>query len=339
MFPEPTDTFGVLNHMFFTSPLDKELQEKLREKKLSLYSYTRNPMNICSRKKELMVSVMRKCNLIYKVFDVHHVIYPQMNISIHKSTLLKNANIEFSREKSPHKCYLLASNKWTYNYYHFLTEALPSVLFMNKDRYHYPIIIDNSKFAKSVFRWFGVDNEIIMADKDGLIDIDLNCALFQQEYIECGNPSPEKIEILREYVESHVEFQPSIGVLIYRKESTRSIVNHDEVLEGLRKLTPDMEWHVFNEATIADTVDLFSRAKVIVAPHGAGLTNMIFSKKGIKIIEFMPIEHPNICYWHLSEVVGHQYNMIPVNEVDGGKLSVDMGEVQPILSELLADVQ
>lgn len=328
MLPEPTDTFAVLNHMFLTVPLDKQLQDKLNEKKIKIYSHTRRPIEICNRKKELMVSVMRKCHFTYTIFDTHHIMYPRMNISIHKSSLLQDAKITLSKNKLPYNCFLMGAHKWTNNYYHFITEILPSIMFMNNYSYPYPIVIHQTKFTEPLFRWFGVNNEIVSS-------IGEDSVLFQQEYIECGNPSPEKIHILRDFIESHVCFNPSVGILIYRKESIRSIMNHDEILETLKKITPDMEWLVFNDESILETVSLFSRAKVIVAPHGAGLTNMIFSKKGIKVIEFMPVKNPNICYWHLADSIGHDYRMIPVDETEDKRLAVNLGEVQPILAELL----
>lgn len=329
MLPEPTDTFAVLNHMFLTCPLNKELQEKLQKRKIRYYSYTRKEMNICNRKHEIMVTCMRKFRFLYKIFSEHHVIYPRMNISVHKSYLLDEVQIPITKEQLPLPCYLQGEHRWTNNYYHFITETLPSILFMNQHLYHYPILTQTAAFSEPLLRFFGVNNEVIT-------DItDENAVLFQQDFIECGNPSPEKINILREWVESNVKFAPSVGILIYRKESTRSIVNHEEVLKTLCKLTPEMDWLVFDSESVETTVDMFRRAKVVVAPHGAGLTNMIFCKRGTPIIEFMPSQNPNICYWHLADVIGHQYNMIVADEVDGGKISVNMGEIEPILAKLL----
>lgn len=334
MLPEPTDTFGVFNHMLLTSPLNKELQEKLQSRKLRMYSYTRRAMNIVNRKKEIMIQIMRRFQFLYKIFESHHIISPQMNVIVHKSQpIMTQIDIPITTEKLPFNCYLQGTHRWTNNYYHFITESLPSILFLNKHVYNYPIIIQPTSFSEPLMRFFGASNEIC-----GYENIKENPVLFQQEFIECGNPSPEKINILREWIESKVSFEPSVGIFIYRKESLRSIVNHDEVASALARLTPGMEWLIFNSETVETTVDMFRRAKVVVAPHGAGLTNMVFCKQGTKIIEFMPATNPNVCYWHLADVIGHNYNMVVVDEVSDGKINVNMAEIEPLLAELLSEV-
>jgi hypothetical protein len=135
--------------------------------------------------------------------------------------------------------------------------------------------------------------------------------IITQEFIECGNPSPQKIQLLRSVIERKLSFEKKIGILIYRRENYRKILNHDEVLQMLKKKYSEIEWVVFDVLPIQETAMLFSKACVIVGPHGAGLTNMIFSPKGVTIIEFMPIDQPNICYWHLSEMLENNYTMIP----------------------------
>jgi hypothetical protein len=154
-----------------------------------------------------------------------------------------------------------------------------------------------------------------------------------QPYIECGNPSLEKIEIMREIISQKVVFEKRIGILIRRTESYRNIVNHDDVLAMLRRVHPGIEWRVFTSETIPTTAEWFSQAKIIVAPHGAGLTNMLFSPAGIPIVEFMPSSNPNICYWHLSEMLRHSYHMIPCREV-GKNLWVDIADTTHILKQI-----
>ncbi len=62
-----------------------------------------------------------------------------------------------------------------------------------------------------------------------------------------------------------------------RKAKSRYILNEEEVINLLSPMgfipyvLEDIDWH--------DQVRLFSQAKIIVAPHGAGLCNMVFSQK------------------------------------------------------------
>jgi capsular polysaccharide biosynthesis protein len=154
-----------------------------------------------------------------------------------------------------------------------------------------------------------------------------------QPYIECGNPSLQKIKLLRTVVESRSQMNPSIGVLLYRQESTRKILNHDETLSMLKTKYPDLEWVVFDKLSPEDTAALFARAKLIVGPHGAGFTNMIFAPKGVHIVEFISMEAPNVCYWHMSEMIGNHHSMIPCYTKDT-QFMIDTDEVSNLLPSI-----
>jgi capsular polysaccharide biosynthesis protein len=91
-----------------------------------------------------------------------------------------------------------------------------------------------------------------------------------------------------------------------------------------------LEWVVFDVLSFADTVTIFSSAAIIVAPHGAGLTNMLFSDSGIPIIEFMSLQNPNICYWHLSELLKNKYYMIPCI-TENRNFNIDISNVEELL--------
>lgn len=56
-----------------------------------------------------------------------------------------------------------------------------------------------------------------------------------------------------------------------------------------------------------DQVKLFKNAEVIVAPHGAGLANLVFCKKLTKIIEIFSPNYVNVCFWCLSSQVELDY--------------------------------
>jgi capsular polysaccharide biosynthesis protein len=229
-----------------------------------------------------------------KLFEDHDVNYAFHQVIITQT----NRYAGFTVINTPH----------TWNtYYHLLTESLPCLLEINRTE---PIVCMYSTFCLSVLRWFGIRNEIIFQ-----MPIRVR-SIIQQPYIECGNPSPQKIQLLRNVIEQKVSFAKDIGILIYRREPYRQILNHDEVLKMLKEKYPHIEWQVFDRLSIDETANLFSKARVIVGPHGAGFTNMIFAPKGIDIIEFMPIESPNVCYWHLSEMLGNHYHIIECNTVN-----------------------
>ena len=60
-----------------------------------------------------------------------------------------------------------------------------------------------------------------------------------------------------------------------RNASSRKILNEDELIPQIKKM--GFSTYVLEEITFIDQIKLFASATFIVAPHGAGLSNIIFS--------------------------------------------------------------
>jgi capsular polysaccharide biosynthesis protein len=79
------------------------------------------------------------------------------------------------------------------------------------------------------------------------------------------------------------------GHMIYisRNESSmRRVLNEDELLPGIR----DLGFKILNPSTmpLSAQIDAFRNARTVLAPHGAGLTNIVFCRPGATLIEIFP---------------------------------------------------
>lgn len=98
-------------------------------------------------------------------------------------------------------------------------------------------------------------------------------------------------------------------IYISRQDSTsRHVKNEAEVLGVLGKY--GFKKVVLSDFTFAEQVGLFEHAEAVVAPHGAGLTNLVFCRKGTKVIELFSREYTPVLYADLSEKVDLEYNYI-----------------------------
>jgi len=303
---EYIDTYHFLNPHLHTTPA-KELSGVKH-----VYSITRTPPTILRYEKELKSATMNMYTFSSKIFEQHQVHFPK-----HIVKVVTRSHKGFFR-------IINAFTLWGQGYYHFLTEVLPSVLEIAKP---YTIHTMGSKFAQQVFQWFNIKNTLNF-DKPTFENVKES---YEQQYIECGNPSPQKIQLIRDVVCKKVSFTRTKGILIFRREAVRKILNSSDVLDMLKRVFPTLEWVVFDVLPFDETVTLFSSAAVVVAPHGAGLTNMLFSDSGIRILEFMSLQNPNLCYWHMSELLKNQYYMIPCN-TENGNFQVDIPNVEALLS-------
>ena len=93
------------------------------------------------------------------------------------------------------------------------------------------------------------------------------------------------------------------------KAADRKLVNENEVM-GL------LEERGFNRIYLEDLplkeqIKMMANAEIIIGPHGAGLTNMIFGKDMI-IIELFG-KYVNACYYTMAQAMGHEYACIQGN--------------------------
>lgn len=72
-------------------------------------------------------------------------------------------------------------------------------------------------------------------------------------------------------------------LLSRRKRGTRSLINEREILTRLRPL--GFRRVLLENLSFADQVKLFYEAEFVVAPHGAGLTNLVFCQPGARVLE------------------------------------------------------
>ena len=138
------------------------------------------------------------------------------------------------------------------------------------------------------------------------------------------------------HIDSNNTFN-SPNIFISRKKAkARRIVNEDELVEKLSGL--DFVAYTLEDMSFADQVRLFSQAKIIVAPHGAGLANMIFSQNPVVIELFSSTM--SLVFFALAKGLGFQYDCLncqPEDVTDKPKRerNYDMSVNYDELSELI----
>ena len=84
-----------------------------------------------------------------------------------------------------------------------------------------------------------------------------------------------------------------------RKATHRKIVNQEAVINEVQKAG----FEIIDPGVMdfADQIRCFSQARIILAPHGAGLTNVIWAPPGAIVAEFMPIGLNDVGYRFLGK--------------------------------------
>jgi capsular polysaccharide biosynthesis protein len=93
-----------------------------------------------------------------------------------------------------------------------------------------------------------------------------------------------------------------------RGSPIRRLTNEEELMRALAPLgfvavRPDM-------LSVADQVRLFRNAEAIVAPHGAALTNIGYTRPGCVLIELLMDAYVNWCFRHLAALMQVRYDCV-----------------------------
>ncbi len=94
----------------------------------------------------------------------------------------------------------------------------------------------------------------------------------------------------------------------------RRIINEEEVVNLLERFS--FKTIILESISMEEQALYFANARVIVAPHGAGLTNILFCHLGTKIIEFFAPEYIQVCYWIISNLCSLEHYHLIGDEFD-----------------------
>ncbi|MDX2101807.1 MAG: glycosyltransferase family 61 protein [Alphaproteobacteria bacterium] len=131
----------------------------------------------------------------------------------------------------------------------------------------------------------------------------------------------------------HRFFPPSAKhrVLVSRQDAgERRILNEDAIMAVLQPL--GFQLVVLSKMSIAKQFSLFANAEVVVAPHGAGLSNIVASQSGTAVVEISP-DLGLDCFFWISHVLGHRHVAV-MAEWQERDLLVDPTRVLQALADL-----
>jgi hypothetical protein len=139
---------------------------------------------------------------------------------------------------------------------------------------------------------------------------------------------------------NHDRFDGTERIYLCRANAEhRRIVNNTEVTNFLGRL--GFKSVILEEMSIAEQALLLSSAKVILAPHGAGLSNLVFCSPGTKVIEVFSPKYVNVCFWSLSNQMNLEYYYLigegqsPPEYVDPHQIKADISVNINSLSNLM----
>lgn len=179
---------------------------------------------------------------------------------------------------------LIITSRWSENYYHWMTEIIARLSLVDKVNHNIDTIVINhmvNQFQKDTIRFLNLNKKIVETKRNHFFEVE-NGIIPQLENIDSY-----RVFYLRKVFKNLMVKDATQYVYISRVNSkSRKIINEtefDNVLKRLGIKNIRLEFENFEQQ-----VRLIHNAKLIISPHGAGLTNLIFAQPGTKVIEFIP---------------------------------------------------
>jgi hypothetical protein len=161
----------------------------------------------------------------------------------------------------------------------------------------------------------------------------------------CGcSPGQRYVRALRERLHKALEgHTPGLVpaskriLVIQRTGGSRSLLNHDELVVGLQKHFPHASVDVFKDnppPAVSELARMFFSAKVIIAPHGAGLSNILLATSKAVVIEVL-IPPVVTCYVDLARELGNDWYGVYGNAHSEAPMRVNVDEVLTLTQKVL----
>jgi capsular polysaccharide biosynthesis protein len=197
---------------------------------------------------------------------------------------------------------------WHNNYYHWLFDALPRIAILELAGLGaLPLIVPEhlASYQRETLELlgYGADRRLPFTREHVRPDV----LVWPSPASQIGFPSRFAVDWLRRRILPTVEASARRDRRIYLSRSlapTRRIQNEAAV-------TSVLEAHGFETVraerlTFRQQVELFSSAEAVVAPHGAGLSNILFGTR-LRVLELLQPSYLNLGYYALAGSCRHDY--------------------------------
>jgi hypothetical protein len=171
-----------------------------------------------------------------------------------------------------------------------------------------------------------------------------SAVMFPEPY-QSGSKRPYTMKKLRSLLISRLfhyyqDLERDKHILIIRRSKTRSVSNFEVMVSALKDRFPEEKFVIFRDdpaPPVNESFRMFYEAKMVIGPHGAGLSNTLVCKPGTPIIEFLTDEKTlNTCFVFMSSYLRLQHEAFaPAGSSLKGSFNVSTDTLLQIVSKYI----
>lgn len=202
------------------------------------------------------------------------------------------------------------------NYFHWLMEVLPNLLFSVARFPEVKILLPEEVpryVSEGLCAALGPDAESRFIRCPGPVRVER--LVVPQYHTQPEFTDPQAIALLLSAVKGKVvadEVRPRAGrgvrLYVSRGKSRRRLAGEELLEERLKEIGFTILHS--EELSFAEQIRVFHEAETVVGTHGAGLTNVVWSQPGCRVIEIFPSNYILDCYAWLSFSRGLDYRHV-----------------------------
>lgn len=200
-------------------------------------------------------------------------------------------------------------------FYHWIYDLLPKLASLERAGISIhdadAIIINSTKsrFMKDTLEALGIPMEKVV-DTQTYQHLKADELIVPSTPAGVGNPTRWICDFLRARflpLKAELPKGTSERVLISRANApARKVLNEDAIEKvavkyGFKKYT-------LEKMSYLEQVALFNQAKIILTPHGAGLSGLVYCEEGTQILEFYHPQYVNACFYALANTMNLEYS-------------------------------
>ena len=223
------------------------------------------------------------------------------------------------------------------NYSHWLSAHLPKLCLLAQRGEMEGVLLPErrSKVVDTSLRILGFDSrDFATHGTDEVIEVD-TLTLLQTDRFR-----PELLQPVRDMMGHVPDRAPWRRVFVSRAAADiRRLENEADLTPMLKKA--GFEMVAMEDLSFEEQIRLMGETRVLMAPHGAGLTNMIFCPEGTQVVEIAEPRYPNPNFYAIAVAMGLDYWKVDgafagdpsIHRLDRD-LSVDPARVEAVLKAL-----